>query len=173
MASVAKPIQQETNAIEDTIQRSIQARDAAAEQAAQQVAPIVMPDIERIKQSLQQAQMAQNHPQVPPPQPVAEEEPMTPERRILDEIWEQSAMLPQQMEQPTIQYPVPTAVGQDDRDILDVDQQNNQPEVPEPVESTAEAMPAWSEQEPSQGEAARVDYQQLFDQPRNIQSPQE
>ena len=173
MASVAKPIQQETNAIEDTIQRSIQARDAAAEQAAQQVAPIVMPDIERIKQSLQQAQMAQNHPQVPPPQPVAEEEPMTPERRILDEIWEQSAMLPQQMEQPTIQYPVPTAVGQDDRDILDVDQQNNQPEVPEPVESTAEAMPAWSEQEPSQGEAARVDYQQLFDQLRNIQSPQE
>ncbi len=173
-------VQQETNAIEDTIQRSIQARDSALEQQrAPQVAPIVMPEFEKIQQSLQQAQEAQANTPVPSVQPIpvqmASEDSIEPERRILEEIQDQSAMLPDQIAAPpTLPYPPQQPVaGHDDRDILEVNQEEEQHPVAAAQALQASTMPEWSQQEPSQGEAARVDYQKLFDQLRNVQSNQE
>ncbi|QEG21847.1 ExeA family protein [Mariniblastus fucicola] len=185
-------IEEETNAIESTIQRSIAAREIPEEPARVLTPPVVMPDLGQIKESLRQAQEGQGYAQVPPTQSVPEPTPVPstaapasgagkipvhmadddatmPERRILEEVQEQVSMVTPPIPMSLVQEtPVD---GQDDRDILDMNKEqpplNVAGKPPEPT-----PLPAWSKQEPSQGEAARVDYQKLFDQLRNVQSNQ-
>jgi type II secretory pathway predicted ATPase ExeA len=170
-------VQQETNAIEDTILRSIQAREATVETPVDQPAPVLMPEIERIQQSLQAAQSAHGLAEIPVSNPVpvqvSGEDPLEADQQVLEEINAQSEMLSevQADDSMTLQYPQQPNAGQDDRDILEVQQEFPVQASTEPA-SEAE-LPEWSQQEPSQGEAARVDYHQLFDQLRNIQTPEQ
>jgi len=183
--SITGAIDQETSAIESTIQNSINASAASAEADSAETPALVMPGALAIQQALQ------NTPQVPPTQnvvapgvpdvitprvvPPTDEaatpenettevaiDPVEPERRILDEVREQQAMVA-----PTITDGDESS--QDDRDMISMEKEQvvSTPE-PEPAE-----MPAWTHKEPSSGEANRVDYQKLFDQLRDVQDQQE
>ena len=175
------PIQQETNAIESSIDQTLAANAAIP---APPTAPIVMPNLQPADPVAQQPTVppAQPVPQytAPPVQPVSPipvqmgTDPVEPERRILEDIREQVASAsdtispPAPAAVPIEQVPVP--VQQDDRDILNV---NQQPLPPIAQPAAPEEMPAWTQEEPSSGEASRVDYQKLFDQLRSHQSQQE
>ena len=178
-------IEEETNAIESTIQRSIAASLSAQESEeteAVSTPPVVMPDVFTIQQSLREAQERQGYSQIPPTQPladsivdspggsipvqIAEEDPVKPEKQILNQVREQVSMLGEVNTLPTAE------ATRDDQDILETGHQA--PDVTSfAPPATEEAMPAWAQREPSQGEAARVDYQKLFDQLRNVQGTQE
>ena len=162
------------------------------EQSAPAMPPVVMPDLGQIQDSLRNAQSGQGYPQVPPTQPVAEQPPAEPqsgkipvqiaehmitepaqdndpvsaENQILRQVQEQAAMFTAAQRAVDDQ-----ASGQDDQDILEVRQAEEHESAS--VGAPEAPMPAWSQQEPSQGEAARVDYQKLFDQLRNVQDNQQ
>ena len=165
-SSDAASIQQETNAIESTLQNSLA---GAAGVAAAATPALVIPGLVSQEES-------QTEPEVPAiagidtasiesaiaatEQSSEQTDSIEPERRILDEVRDQTAMI------------APTIAGsthQDDRDMISMEEQQAvaTPE-PEPAE-----MPAWAQKEPSSGEANRVDYQKLFDQLRDAQDQQE
>ena len=190
-----EPVQAETNAITNLIQRTIDERESQPEgeeaSTPSAAAPVVMPQIDDIQNSLKEAQLKHGFAKVPQVQPIAFEpentepepveppvadEPISPEQQILDEINSQVATMPPLMLEPsTLPLPEPSpeaSSGEDDRDILSVNQEIPVPETNADAKEDA-PMPAWSQEEPSQGDASRVDYQQLFDQLRNVKPSQE
>jgi hypothetical protein len=76
---------------------------------------------------------------------------------VLDEVLQQSALFSDSAPQPT---------HSDDSDILNMSSQVLPVKDQEP--KPEDQLPSYSQQQPSTGEAARVDYQKLFDQLRNV-----
>ena len=102
------------------------------------------------------------------PVQIANEDPVQQDQEVLQEIRDQSAMVAGTLDSNTETQQ--STDGQadartDDRDILEV---NENQETVAAATTDETPLPAWSQQEPSQGEAARVDYQRLFDQLRNV-----
>ena len=167
-------IQHETNAIEATIDQSLASAAVTPQQPA---APqVVMP----VQETPQQPQVVDSPPTPEQPAlldvPIVNVDPVEPERRILADIREQVAFASESVadQEPVTPAEPPqseaqtVASQQDDADILSVSHQEQMPTADPP-----EALPAWTEQEPSSGEASRVDYQKLFDQLRNHQNRSE
>ena len=171
-------IQQETSAIEQTIQRSFEQQPKAAVEPEPAAPPVVIPDLGNIQSALRKAQDEHGYRdnsqssdtasdgQIPVQ--LTNDDSVQQEQEVLNEIQEQSAMVAGVVPAPSNDD---TTARQDDRDILNVDQ--NKVAAAAATEAEESPMPAWSQQEPSQGEAARVDYQRLFDQLRNVQGNQE
>ena len=143
---MAAAIPTDTTAIEETIQSSVNSSAVVADPS---VPPVVMADATTMGLSNTE-----------------------PDVEILEQIREQSQMVQGEDAAPnTLGFsdlkPEITAV--DDQDLLKVEQsQDVQPDSP----SEEQPLPAWSEEEPSTGQATRVDYQQLFNQLRNIDQGQ-
>ena len=160
---------------------------AASESAALASSPVVMPNLDEIKNALRQAQERQAVSEVPAntqhtpvvtgqiPVQIAGVDPVETEQGILNQIREQVAFTTETLS--TQEAPRPDAsqplAGEDDRAILEVSQTQPGDQEVAASETQEAPLPAWSHQEPSQGEAARVDYQRLFDQLRNVQGNQE
>ena len=181
-------IQEETSAIEASIQNTVERQPmAASESAALASSPVVMPNLDEIKNALRQAQERQAVSEVPAntqhtpvvtgqiPVQIAGVDPVETEQGILNQVREQVAFTTESLS--TQEAPRPDAsqplAGQDDRAILAVSQTQPGDQEVAASETQEAPLPAWSQQEPSQGEAARVDYQRLFDQLRNVQGNQE
>ena len=169
---IAPTIQNETSAIEETIQRSFKNQaPQVIEVEATTPPPVVMPDLGDIRSALQKAQEGQGYQERGSgqiPVQIANEDPVQQDQEVLQEIRDQSAMVAGTLDSNTETQQ--STDGQadartDDRDILEV---NENQETVAAATTDETPLPAWSQQEPSQGEAARVDYQRLFDQLRNV-----
>ena len=189
---------EETNAIEAMIQRSIEARkeqEPPAPAPAPVVMPDVN-SIQQALQSAQESNgfqsdivaskqpvepeefqtpadeaMASQGPQATSTEATAPasipvqmaDDPVQPEREILQQVQEQVAMVAETNAAPT--------QTQDDRDILAINESQPAPSPAAVADSGSSGdaeLPSWTQQDPSTGDAARIDYQKLFDQLRNV-----
>ena len=171
-------IEQETAAIESTIQQSIEQQGHPGVGVGSSPAVVLpgtnrhasdqlqLPGNVRMQQPLSSVPLA-SQPAVDDYPPAlslsAREEVTSQESAILSEIQSQASMLDQAASTPS-----QTSQPFDDRDILNVSQNIEDAAKPPAAPGGESELPSWSQTEPSRGEANRVDYQQLFNQLRNI-----
>jgi type II secretory pathway predicted ATPase ExeA len=162
------PVPAEVPPSQPTVPQQVVPQQAAPQQVMpQQVAPQQAVPQQVVPQQVVPQQAAPPMPPVPQPPtsiPVQmAEDPVQTEQQILQQVREQSAMIAETTTE---------AQGQDDQDILAI---NAQPTAAQVLNTPAgdEQLPEWTHQDPSTGEAARVDYQKLFDQLRNVPGQQQ